>query len=249
MKLEDISVSCECEVIVENDKTKFFFGEVSYEVPFSFPINVNKRLIFNKISNYFISQHIEKSKVLLTDVRFQLYYIELYENDFKKAMEDFKKIICLDCNADLKKDVLVKAFFNILDISVKSFIKARSYIDDVKKVRTEGVKEVGIKGFYKIKSRDFIYMADYLDRNLTDNNLIENDNYRFAFRDYAAESKKWYSEVKFSSFQNKVYIGTRENFNELLKEQIDNAREANEDIYADYIEAILYFLKFYYKWF
>ena len=128
MKLSDISVSCECKIITDNDKTQFYFDKVSYEVPFSFPIKSKDGLLFNKISTYVRTDRREKGKVVATDVCFQLYYIELYENDFKKAMEDFKKIISLDVSSEVLKEVIIKAFFNLLDISIKSYDKACAYI-------------------------------------------------------------------------------------------------------------------------
>lgn len=128
MKLSDISVSCECEIISKNDQTQFYFDNVKYEVPFSFPIKSKDGLLFDKISTYFRSDSRENCNVVLTDVRFQLYYIELYENKFRKAMEDFKNIIFLACDDELKKDVLAKAFFNILAISTKSYEMADSFL-------------------------------------------------------------------------------------------------------------------------
>ena len=129
MKLEDISVSIECEIIAKNDETKFYFDRDNFVVQFLFPIISNVGMLLDKISNYFISQHSENSKLISTDVRFQLYYIELYENDFKKAMEDFKKIISLDVSSDVLKEVIIKSFFNLLDISIKSYDKACAYLD------------------------------------------------------------------------------------------------------------------------
>ena len=130
MKLSDISVSIECEIIAKNDETKFYFDREGFVVSFLFPIEANVGLLFDKISNYFISQHIENSKLISTDVRFTLYYIELYENDFKKALEDFKQIICLSIDNELKEDFLIKAFERIIDISTKSYDKACSYIKE-----------------------------------------------------------------------------------------------------------------------
>ena len=130
MKLSDISVSCECKIITDNDKTQFYFDKVSYEVPFSFPIKSKNGLLFNKISTYVRTDRREKGNVVSTDVCFQLYYIELYENDFKKAIEDFKNIIFLECSDELKKDVLVKAFLRIIYFSVKSYDQACSYITE-----------------------------------------------------------------------------------------------------------------------
>ena len=78
MKLEDISVSIECEIISKNDETKFYFDRVKYEVPFLFPIKSKDRLLFNEISTYFRTDSLENGNVVSTDVCFQLYYIELY---------------------------------------------------------------------------------------------------------------------------------------------------------------------------
>ena len=130
MKLEDISVSIECKIITDNDKTQFYFDKVSYEVPFSFPIKSKDGLLFKKISTYVRTDRRENGKVVSTDVLFQLYYIELYENDFKKAIEDFKNIIFLQCSEELKVDVLVKAFKKIIDISTKSYDKACAYLKE-----------------------------------------------------------------------------------------------------------------------
>ena len=130
MKLEDISVSIECEIITDNDKTEFYFDKVSYEVPFSFPTKSKKGLLFDKISTYVRTDRRENGKVVTTDVLFQLYYIELYQNDFKKAIEDFKNIIFLQCSEELKVDVLVKAFKKIIDISTTSYDKACAYITE-----------------------------------------------------------------------------------------------------------------------
>ena len=128
MKLSDISVSIECEIITNQDKTTFYFDRVKYEVPFLFPIKSKDGLLFKKISTYVRTDRRENGKVVSTDVLFQLYYIELYENDFKKAIEDFKNIIFLQCSEELKVDVLVKAFLNIIHISTKSYDKARAYL-------------------------------------------------------------------------------------------------------------------------
>lgn len=130
MKLSDLTVSCECKIITDEDKTQFYFDEVSYEVPFSFPIKSKDGLLFNKISTYVRTDRREEGKVVSTDVCFQIYYIELYENDFKKAIEDFKNIIFLQCSEELKVDVLVKAFLNIIHISTKSYDKACAYINE-----------------------------------------------------------------------------------------------------------------------
>lgn len=130
MKLSDISSSIECEIISKNDETKFYFDKVKYEVPFLFPIKSKDGLLFNKISTYVRTDRRENGKVVCTDVLFQLYYIELYENDFKKAMEDFKNIILLECSDELKKDILVKAFKKIIDISTTSYDKACAYITE-----------------------------------------------------------------------------------------------------------------------
>ena len=128
MKLEDISVSIECEIITNQDKTTFYFDRVKYEVPFLFPIKSKDGLLFNKISTYVRTDRRENGKVVSTDILFQLYYIELYENDFKKAIEDFKNIIFLQCSDELKGEVLVKAFLRIIDISTKSYEMADSYL-------------------------------------------------------------------------------------------------------------------------
>ena len=130
MKLSDISVSCEWEIITNQDKTTFYFDRVKYEVPFLFPIKSKDGLLFNKISTYVRTDRRENGKVVSTDVLFQLYYIELYENDFKKAMEDFKNIILLECSDELKKDVLVKAFKKIIYFSVESYDKACAYLKE-----------------------------------------------------------------------------------------------------------------------
>ena len=130
MKLEDISVSIECEIISKNDQTKFYFNKDGFVLSFLFPINENVGLLFDKISNYTITQRIKNSKLIVTDVCFKLYYIELYENDFKKAIEDFKQIICLSIDNELKEDILVKAFEKIIYFSVKSYDKACAYIKE-----------------------------------------------------------------------------------------------------------------------
>ena len=130
MKLSDISSSIECEIISKNDETKFYFDRVKYEVPFLFPIKSKDGLLFNKISTYVRTDRRENCKVVSTDVLFQLYYIELYENDFKKAIEDFKNIIFLQCSEELKVDVLVKAFKKIIYFSVESYDKACAYLKE-----------------------------------------------------------------------------------------------------------------------
>ena len=130
MNLSDLSVSCECKIITDEDKTQFYFDGVSYEVPFSFPIKSKDGLLFNKISTYVRTDRRENGKVVSTDVCFQIYYIELFENVFKKAMEDFKNIIFLECSDELKVDVLVKAFRKIIYISKQSYEKACDYIKE-----------------------------------------------------------------------------------------------------------------------
>lgn len=129
MKLSDISVSIECEIIAKNDETKFYFDKDGFVVSFLFPIHADVGLLYDKIPNYIITQRIENSKLILTDVCFQLYSIELYENKFKKAMEDFKNIVCLSCDNELKKDVLVEAFLRIIDISTNSYDQAYAYLN------------------------------------------------------------------------------------------------------------------------
>lgn len=128
MDVSEIAISWECKIITRKDKTQFFFDKDEYVVPFLFPIESGKGKLFVNIYNYSITERWEDGDLIGTDFCFQLYDIELYENQFKKAMEDFKNIILLECSDELKKDVLVKAFARIIDISWESYDMARCYL-------------------------------------------------------------------------------------------------------------------------
>ena len=128
MDLSSCSVSFECNISVGNGKTQFNFKGKSYEVPFLVPITQNDGCLFGKTSNYIITEKRKNGELIETEVRFTLYYIELYENEFTKALADFKKLIALDVSVNLMKDNIIKAFLNLLDISVKSYNMAYDYI-------------------------------------------------------------------------------------------------------------------------
>ena len=95
MDVSEVAISYECKIITCKDKTQFFFDKDEYVVPFLFPIasKANHGMLFGNKYNYSITERWEDGDVIGIDICFRLYDIELYENQFKKAMEDFKNII------------------------------------------------------------------------------------------------------------------------------------------------------------
>lgn len=118
----------ECKIITNNSKTQFTLMRENYEVPFMFPIDLKDNLFLDKISNYIITKNIVNDKIKETEVRFWMCYIELYREEFEKALKEFKRFVLLAHSSDLMQDVIIKAFFNILNISVKSYNKAYNYL-------------------------------------------------------------------------------------------------------------------------
>lgn len=128
MDVSEVASSFECKIITCKNKTQFFFDKDEYVVPFLVPIESDEGKLFGNIYNYSITERWEDGDLIGTDICFLLYDIELYENQFKKAMEDFKNIILLECSDELKEDVLVKAVERLIDISWESYDMARCYL-------------------------------------------------------------------------------------------------------------------------
>ena len=107
---------------------------------------------------------------------------------------------------------------------------------------------MGIESFYKIKANDFNKMISHF-KNKISNIKVYDANGLEAFRRIRWEAKEWFDDAKFSASQTGVKIGNRNNFAEVLQEQIDEAIKENKKEYADYIKAIRNFFVFYHDLF
>lgn len=115
--------------IMENKKTILTIENDVYEFPFIIPTQQDKgRILFDKVFTYVLTQTVEDGKVIKDEGSFNIYCIELYEDKFNTAMEEFKKLIFLS-NMPLMKDIIIKCFFNIIDISNKSYNKVYFYLN------------------------------------------------------------------------------------------------------------------------
>lgn len=102
--------------------------------------------------------------------------------------------------------------------------------------------------FYKLKAKDYNKMLSHFKNKIL-NIKVYDANGLADFRRFRAEAKVWFDDAKFSAYQNGVKIGNRNNFPEVLQEQIDKAIKENKKEYADYIKAILKFFEFYHSLF
>lgn len=107
---------------------------------------------------------------------------------------------------------------------------------------------MGIETFYKLKSEDYNKMISHF-KNEISNIKVYDANGLEDFRRIRGEAKEWFDDAKFSASQNGVKIGNRNNFAEVLQEQIDKAIKENKKEYADYIKAIRNFFVFYHDLF
>ena len=107
---------------------------------------------------------------------------------------------------------------------------------------------MAIEDFYRLKAEDFNKMISHF-KNKISNIKVYDANGLEDFRRIRGEAKEWFDEAKFSASQNGVNIGNRNNFAEVLQEQIDKAIKENKKEYADYIKAIRNFFVFYHDLF
>ena len=107
---------------------------------------------------------------------------------------------------------------------------------------------MAIEDFYKLKSEEYNKMISHFKDKIADIEVYD-ENGLECFRWIRGEAKEWFDDAKFSASQNGVKIGNRNNFAEVLQEQIDKAIKENKKEYADYIKAIRNFFVFYHNLF
>lgn len=129
MNIENYAFWYDCSFVIENKTTKLTIKEDIYELPFIIPVQSTKGcILFDKVSNYVLTKTVERTRVIKEVGSFRLYFIELYKKEFDDAMDEFKEVVAL-CSSKLMKDVIIKAFFNLIDISEKSYDKVYSYVN------------------------------------------------------------------------------------------------------------------------
>lgn len=107
---------------------------------------------------------------------------------------------------------------------------------------------MAIEDFYRLKAEDFNKMISHFKNKISDIEVYDANGLAY-FRRIRGEAKEWFDDVKFSASQSGVKIGNRDNFDEVLQEQINKAIKENKKEYADYIKAIRNFFIFYHDLF